>query len=51
MTFTEAVAILSEHGYEYYCRRMISGCDFSTPEGQKYLTEKEVIELAIQMSS
>ena len=50
MTFPEAVAALAEHGYVYHCRRMISGCDFTTPEGQKYLTEAQVISLAKSLS-
>ena len=50
MTFPEAVAALAEHGYVYHCRRMISGCDFTTPEGQEYLTEAQVIALAKSLS-
>ena len=46
MNFAEAVESLKDHGYIYHCRRMISGCDFTTPDGQEYLTEKEVIALA-----
>ena len=51
MTFTEAVELLKEHGYKYHCRRMISGCDFTTPDGQDYLTEEQVIELAEQVAN
>ena len=50
MTFTEAVAILEKKGYTYHCRRMISGCDFTTPDGQEYFTEVQVIELAESLS-
>ena len=50
MTFTEAVAALQDNGYYYVCRRMLSGCDFNTPEGQAYMTEQEVIDLAESLS-
>ena len=44
MEFTEAVAILTERGYTYYGRRMLSGCDFDAPDGsQLFLTTEEVI--------
>lgn len=47
MTFTEAVDKLTEAGYYYFGRRMISGCDFDDPNGEcLLLTENEVIKLA-----
>lgn len=47
MTFQDAVALLEEKGYSYFGRRMISGCDFDDPNGERlYLTENETIKLA-----
>ena len=51
MTFTEAVDILTEYGYTYYCRKILSGCDFDGPDGQVYLTEEQVIDLATSKRS
>ena len=47
MTFTQAVDKLTEAGYYYFGRLMISGCDFDDPNGERvFLTEGEVIKLA-----
>ena len=47
MTFTQAVDTLTEAGYYYFGRLMISGCDFDDPNGERlFLTEGEVIKLA-----
>ena len=52
MEFSNAVALLEKEGYTYYGRRMLSGCDFDTPNGsQLYLTEAEVIKRAECLNS
>lgn len=47
MTTQEAIKILEESGYTYFFRRMISGYEFETPDGETvHLTEGEIVKLS-----